>query len=71
MPNEPSSLEQAMIPQQALITDAHSSQHVAAQVIQPRFAGLHGDPARLVVDFAASRGSMPSGQGGKMLNLIT
>ena len=26
-----------------------SAEHAAAQVIQPRFAGLHGDPARLVV----------------------
>ena len=26
-----------------------SAEHPAAQVIQPRFAGLHGDPARLVV----------------------
>ena len=26
-----------------------SADHAAAQVIQPRFAGLHGDPARLVV----------------------
>jgi putative DNA primase/helicase len=26
-----------------------SAEHNAAQVIQPRFAGLHGDPARLVV----------------------
>jgi len=26
-----------------------SAEHAAAQVIQPRFAGLHGDPARLVI----------------------
>jgi putative DNA primase/helicase len=26
-----------------------SAEHPAAQVIQPRFAGLHGDPARLVI----------------------
>jgi putative DNA primase/helicase len=26
-----------------------STEHAAAQVIQPRFAGLHGDPARLVI----------------------
>ena len=26
-----------------------SAEHSAAQVIQPRFAGLHGDPARLVI----------------------
>jgi putative DNA primase/helicase len=26
-----------------------SAEHAATQVIQPRFAGLHGDPARLVV----------------------
>jgi len=26
-----------------------SAEHAAAQVIQPRFAGLHGDPVRLVV----------------------
>jgi putative DNA primase/helicase len=26
-----------------------SAEHAAAQVIQPRFAGLHGDPARLII----------------------
>jgi putative DNA primase/helicase len=26
-----------------------SAEHPAAQVIQPRFAGLHGDPARLII----------------------
>jgi putative DNA primase/helicase len=38
-----------------------SAEHAAAQVIQPRFAGLHGDPARLVVlRRAASAPSMSS-----------
>jgi putative DNA primase/helicase len=38
-----------------------SAEHAAAQVIQPRFAGLHGDPARLVVlRRAVSARSMPS-----------
>src|SRR6202051_4510736 len=38
-----------------------SAEHPAAQVIQPRFAGLHGDPARLVIlRRAASASSMSS-----------
>jgi putative DNA primase/helicase len=38
-----------------------SAEHAAAQVIQPRFAGLHGDPARLVVlRTTDSASSMPS-----------
>jgi putative DNA primase/helicase len=38
-----------------------SAEHAAAQVIQPRFAGLHGDSARLVVlRRAVSASSMPS-----------
>ena len=38
-----------------------SPEHPAAQVIQPRFAGLHGDPARLVVlRRAVSASSMSS-----------
>src|SRR5216683_594946 len=39
-----------------------SAEHAAAQVIQPRFAGLHGDPARLVIlrrAFSASSMSSP------------
>ncbi|MDX6464583.1 MAG: hypothetical protein QOE55_8280 [Acidobacteriaceae bacterium] len=39
-----------------------SAEHAAAQVIQPRFAGLHGDPARLVIlrrAFSASSISSP------------
>jgi AAA domain len=39
-----------------------SAEHAAAQVIQPRFAGLHGDPARLVIPrraFSASSMSAP------------
>ena len=38
-----------------------SAEHSAAQVIQPRFAGLHGDPARLVIlRRAVSASSMSS-----------
>jgi hypothetical protein len=38
-----------------------STEHAAAQVIQPRFAGLHGDPARLVIlRRAVSTSSMSS-----------
>src|SRR5450631_4406094 len=38
-----------------------SAEHPAAQVIQPRFAGLHGDPARLVIlRRAVSASSMSS-----------
>ena len=38
-----------------------SAEHAAAQVIQPRFAGLHGDPARLVIlRRAVSASSMSS-----------
>jgi hypothetical protein len=38
-----------------------SAEHSAAQVIQPRFAGLHGDPARLVIlRRAGSASSMSS-----------
>jgi putative DNA primase/helicase len=38
-----------------------SAEHPAAQVIQPRFAGLHGDPARLVIlRRAVSANSMSS-----------
>ncbi len=39
-----------------------SAEHAAAQVIQPRFASLHGDPARLVIlrkAFSASSISSP------------
>ena len=39
-----------------------SAEHAAAQVIQPRFAGLHGDPARLVIlrrAFSATSMSSP------------
>jgi AAA domain len=38
-----------------------SAEHAAAQVIQPRFAGLRGEPARLIVlRKAVSASSMPS-----------
>jgi putative DNA primase/helicase len=38
-----------------------SAEHCAAQVIQPRFAGLHGDPARLIIlRKAGSASSMSS-----------
>ena len=38
-----------------------SAEHAAAQIIQPRFAGLHGDPARLVIlRRAVSANSMSS-----------
>ncbi len=37
-----------------------SAEHAAAQVIQPRFAGLRGDPARLVVLRRASASPMSS-----------
>jgi putative DNA primase/helicase len=37
-----------------------SAEHPAAQVIQPRFAGLHGDPARLLILRADSASSTSS-----------
>jgi putative DNA primase/helicase len=46
-----------------------SAEHAAAQVIQPRFAGLHGDPARLVIlRRAVSASSLPS-PGSALRNL--